>query len=301
MRILVPLYRKVSGAINEKSKRAFMGCTLGESMFEVRFYDTVADELLVFAVIVARHQKQWVFCKHKYRSTYECPGGHREPDEPIERTAERELWEETGANKFALQQICAYSCVEKPADHKELNETFGMLYYAEIESFGGLPGFEIGEVLLTENLPGSWTYPLIQPILVKKVIEALRTINSQESSDVSTLPVSTKGFWKAVDVLIAELETVIDRPKGSRHPTFGFEYPLDYGYLSGTRSSDGESIDVWVGSLDTQHCDALICTIDLFKRDSEIKLLLGCTDAEKSGILELYNNTGSLKALMIAR
>ena len=44
---------------------------------EVKFYDTVNDELLKFAVIIAQSNAKWVFCKHKERDTYEVPGGHR--------------------------------------------------------------------------------------------------------------------------------------------------------------------------------------------------------------------------------
>ena len=47
-------------------------------MVEVKFYDKVDDELLKFAVIIARSNGKWVFCKHKKRNTYEIPGGHRD-------------------------------------------------------------------------------------------------------------------------------------------------------------------------------------------------------------------------------
>ena len=39
-------------------------------MVEVRFYDTVNDELLKFAVIISQSNGKWVFCKHKERDTY---------------------------------------------------------------------------------------------------------------------------------------------------------------------------------------------------------------------------------------
>ena len=48
-------------------------------MVKVRFYDEVEDSLLKFAVMIARHDGKWVFCKHRKRETYEVPGGHREP------------------------------------------------------------------------------------------------------------------------------------------------------------------------------------------------------------------------------
>jgi hypothetical protein len=47
-------------------------------VMEVKFYDTVNDELLKFAVIISQSNGKWVFCKHKERDTYEVPGGHRE-------------------------------------------------------------------------------------------------------------------------------------------------------------------------------------------------------------------------------
>lgn len=47
-------------------------------MVEVKFYDEADDRLLKFAVIIAKTDNKWVFCKHRERETYEVPGGHRE-------------------------------------------------------------------------------------------------------------------------------------------------------------------------------------------------------------------------------
>ena len=47
-------------------------------MLEVKFYDEVDDRYLKFAVIIAKSDNKWVFCKHKERDTFEVPGGHRE-------------------------------------------------------------------------------------------------------------------------------------------------------------------------------------------------------------------------------
>lgn len=49
----------------------------------VNFYDSVSDEKLKFAVIIAKTNGKWVFCKHKERDTYEVAGGHREAGEDI--------------------------------------------------------------------------------------------------------------------------------------------------------------------------------------------------------------------------
>ena len=72
---------------------------------EVKFYDHVDDALLKYAVIIAKHQGKWVFCRHRERDTLEIPGGHREPGETILETARRELAEETGASVFTLTQL----------------------------------------------------------------------------------------------------------------------------------------------------------------------------------------------------
>lgn len=109
------------------------------------------------------------------------------------------------------------------------------------------------------------------------------------------------GFWSSIDTLINQSEIVIDRPKGTKHPRFDFVYPLDYGYLKDTASSDGGGIDVWRGSLSEPVCDGLICTIDLIKKDSEIKLLIGCTDEEKTVIMRFHNSYENMKGIMIRR
>ena len=38
-------------------------------MTEVKFYESIEDELLMFAVIISKTQNQYVFCKHKDRNT----------------------------------------------------------------------------------------------------------------------------------------------------------------------------------------------------------------------------------------
>jgi len=90
-----------------------------------------------------------------------------------------------------------------------------------------------------------------------------------------------KTFWDALDKFVSESSIVIDRPKGSRHPKYPeYIYPLDYGYLESTSSMDGGGIDVWKGSAGDV-IDAIICTVDLLKKDSEIKILIGCNEDEK--------------------
>ena len=96
-------------------------------------------------------------------------------------------------------------------------------------------------------------------------------------------------FWTHLETLVTSSELVIDRPRGAVHPRHpAIVYPLDYGYLKGTSSADGEGIDVWRGSLAAASLDAVVCTVDLEKRDLELKLLLGCSAAEKDLICEFH-------------
>lgn len=108
-------------------------------------------------------------------------------------------------------------------------------------------------------------------------------------------------FWTHLDRLVATSEIVIDRPSGSRHPRHpGIIYPLDYGYLAGTSGGDGDGIDIWRGSGPDPRLDAVVCTVDLDKRDSDVKLLLGCTQAEQDTILRFHSD-GAMAAVLIRR
>jgi inorganic pyrophosphatase len=112
----------------------------------------------------------------------------------------------------------------------------------------------------------------------------------------------TERFWHHLDVLVAAAEVVIDRPAGSAHPRYpDFIYPLDYGYLQGTTAGDGAGVDVWVGNLAQREVTGVICTVDLTKRDVELKLLLGCTPAEMDIALTLHNRSEGQAGHLISR
>jgi 8-oxo-dGTP pyrophosphatase MutT (NUDIX family) len=142
-----------------------------ENVMEVKFYDTVNDELLKFAVIISQSNGKWVFCKHKERDTYEVPGGHRETGENILETAKRELQEETGAVKYEIKPICVYSVTGKTRVNDTGEESFGMLYFAEITEFAKELHSEMEKVILMDELPENWIYPLIQPKLIEKYMQ----------------------------------------------------------------------------------------------------------------------------------
>lgn len=109
-------------------------------------------------------------------------------------------------------------------------------------------------------------------------------------------------FWNTLEILLQQSEIIIDRPKGSVHPKYpDFIYEVDYGYLKGTSSMDGGGIDVWVGSDVGQKVDAIMCIVDLTKKDSEIKILIGCTEKEKQTVYHTHNNSQNMKGILVRR
>ncbi len=72
----------------------------------------------------------------------------------------------------------------------------------------------------------------------------------------------------------------IERPRTTAHPDDpSIVYPVDYGYVNGTRGGDGDALDVFVGRGTTGLVGALLTT-DHQQRDREAKLLYDCTPPE---------------------
>jgi inorganic pyrophosphatase len=109
-------------------------------------------------------------------------------------------------------------------------------------------------------------------------------------------------FWENLDRLVAESRVIVDNPRGTHDgDSSTYVYPVDYGYLEDTSSMDGDGIDVFVGSDIEQRIDAIVCTIDLMKRDAEIKVLIGCTEEEKHAIMRLYEVFPSMTGTLVRR
>ncbi|GFZ30013.1 DNA mismatch repair protein MutT [Clostridium zeae] len=123
------------------------------------------DNMFLCAVIVPRYEGKWVFVRQKGKKTWELPGGTHEINETITETAERELFEETGAKKFRLFPICISSV------NINNRKSYGLLFYSEISELGQLPNSEIEELKLFEELPENLTYPSIHNILFNKAVE----------------------------------------------------------------------------------------------------------------------------------
>ena len=94
---------------------------------------------------------------------------------------------------------------------------------------------------------------------------------------------------------------VIDRPIGTTHHRFAGEgYPVDYGYLEGTSAVDKSGVDIWVGTLGMGKVVGVFCSVDLLKRDAELKILFDCS-AEEIELINAFINNGQMRALLVQK
>lgn len=109
-------------------------------------------------------------------------------------------------------------------------------------------------------------------------------------------------FWQKLDSLFLSSKLIIDRPKNTCHYKYSnLIYPVDYGYLKDTASSDAAPIDVFRGSNKSNLVQSIVISADILKKDCEVKLILGCTEEEETEILEFLNQTEFQKAVLLRR
>ena len=132
------------------------------------------------------------------------------------------------------------------------------------------------------------------------VVSAEEPYGSNLPSGLNTDGPDSAEFWDSLDRMVAEKRLVIERPKGTPHPGYpDMKYPLDYGYLEGTLTADGGGIDAWRGSNELPILDAVALTIDPGENEVEIKLLLGCSEAEKQLVVEFFSQ--ALRGVQLVR
>ena len=129
-----------------------------------------------FVVSLSRYQGQWLFSRHRARSTWEGQGGHIEDGETPAQAMERELFEESGALKAKIIPICDYAVSGEDGSFGPA----GQFFFSEIDLLGELPETEIGEVRLFDGLPEDMTYPHILPSLWDKLQKFLSEQKEQK-------------------------------------------------------------------------------------------------------------------------
>ena len=91
---------------------------------------------------------------------------------------------------------------------------------------------------------------------------------------------------------IGKIVTVtMDRPMGSTHPKHGFVYPVNYGYIEGTISGDGEELDAYVlgehKPLDTFQGRVIAVIHRLNDNDDKLVVMADGRDYSNDAILAL--------------
>jgi inorganic pyrophosphatase len=80
----------------------------------------------------------------------------------------------------------------------------------------------------------------------------------------------SQGFTNPLSFLGQTVHCHVDRPLGSRHPAWGFIYPVNYGFVPGQSASDGEDLDVYIlGVFEPLAAFAGRCIAVLHRRDDE--------------------------------
>ncbi|WP_298444310.1 HAD hydrolase-like protein [uncultured Ferrimonas sp.] len=131
-------------------------------------WPTAATAPIHFVVVMARHQQQWLLCRHQQRDTWDIPGGKIEADETPLQAAARELQEETGARQFRLDPIELYH-VDQHGQRQS-----GLLCIAEVSELGPLPAHsEMAAVKHVSHAPAArhFAHPSIQPQLFAQVCQ----------------------------------------------------------------------------------------------------------------------------------
>jgi inorganic pyrophosphatase len=81
---------------------------------------------------------------------------------------------------------------------------------------------------------------------------------------------------RAADWIGRRVPVVVDRPLGTPHPEDGrLVYALNYGFVPGTRASDGDPIDVYIIDVDRPlaECRAEVIAVIRRRDDAEYKLV----------------------------
>ena len=83
-------------------------------------------------------------------------------------------------------------------------------------------------------------------------------------------------YKKSEDFIGKTVTVSIDRPLGSAHPKWGYRYPINYGFIPGIESADGEDLDVYIiGSSEALTTFTGICVAILRRlNDNDDKLIV---------------------------
>ena len=134
---------------------------------QIRFYPVGELKAYRFSVVFARHRDKWVYCRGKNRIGWETAGGNIEEGETPLEGAERELREETGAERFTLEP--AFDFTAHVSDSRVTWFAHTQVFYADIQEFGAMPDYEMKEIGFFDAVPNVLRFPQILPALYERM------------------------------------------------------------------------------------------------------------------------------------
>ena len=134
--------------------------------------NTHNDKDIHFVIITANYNysDQWIFVKKNGSDSWELPAGHKEDGETVFQTANRELFEETGAKEYNIEVLTDYTLITKDT------VGVGRVFLAIVNKLGPLPDSEIEEVVIKNYFPKPHTYKNIQKEILEYAKKHLRRV-----------------------------------------------------------------------------------------------------------------------------
>ena len=187
------------------------------------------------------HNNKILLHKNKKNVNYALMGGRVNFGETSEDALKREVMEELGKD---IEIIGCVAVVEnlfrmKEKDYHEIMFVYQAEFLKEEDkqTEKEMPNIEGKDDLYYEWIPIDKLQEIeLRPVAIKEVLQK-KEFPTHIVNDDRRLAYSYIG---------KEVEIMIDRPLGSKHPKHGFTYPVNYGYVPNTVSGDGEELDCYV-------------------------------------------------------
>ena len=129
---------------------------------------------LKYVVVCSYYNGKILLSRRKDRSTWETQGGHIEDGETAEEAARRELYEESGVSNAKIYPVCDY------IGYNSTDWANGSIFYADVDSIGKMPEFEMAEIQLFDELPSNLTYPNATPEFFKVTKEIINKMQKEK-------------------------------------------------------------------------------------------------------------------------
>lgn len=204
-------------------------------------------KLNVRAAGVIVHNNKILVHRNLNSNHYALVGGRVEIGEDSENTVKREIQEELGKEVEITGYIATIENFFE-ADGSKYHEIL-FIHKAEFinekdrEIEKNLKNIEGKDYLQYEwlDLDKINEYPLL-PKAVQKILKEKKFPVHKINKDIKQK--------ESYSYIGNNVEVIIDRKLGSKHPKHGFVYTVNYGYVPNTVSGDGEELDCYVLGID---------------------------------------------------